>query len=209
MDCIVDGPTPGISTLFDGEFVPGVHTFGQTIDIWVRPRTEEIDRRAAARVGAILDEFLIRALMTFPQGLPIELRTLDGGALLAMEGLLDAHAVEVIDDTVCRRMVPPVDLVGIAKAARKWSDVRGITLLRTHGPRVAVAAKPMAQRIMREIDPEVGVAVIEGSDYVVLRRPGVTAVRPSWQRWVIAEAAFDGWLAQRPGGSADSDGAHA
>ena len=182
-----------ISTLFDGEFVPGVHVFGQTIDIWIRPRPEEIDRRAAAGVGAILDEFLIRALMTLPEGMPIELRTLDGGALLAMEGLLDAHAVEIIGDTVCRRMTPPVDLAGIAKAVREWSDMRGLTLLRTHGPRVAVAAKPMARRIMREIDPEIGVAVVETSGFVVLRPPGARAVRPSWQRWSIAEAAYERW----------------
>ena len=184
---------PEKSALFGGELVPGIHVFGQTIDIWVSPRTEEIDRRAAAGVGAILEEHMIRTLMTIPEGVPIELRSLDGGALLAMEGLLEAHAVEVIGDTLRRRAIPPVDLVGIAKAAREWSDVQGITFLATHGPRIVVAAQPMARRIMREIDPEIGVAVDEGSGVVVLRHPGAKAVRPSWQRWAIAEAAYEGW----------------
>ena len=185
---------PEKSALFGGEFVPDVHVFGQTVDIWVSPRTEEIDRRAAAGVGAILDEHMIRTLMALPEGVPIELRSLDGGALLAMEGLLETHAVEVVGDTLRRRAIPPVDLVGFAKAVREWTDMRGLTLLRTHGPRVAVAATPMARRIMREIDPEIGVAVDEGPGVVVLRHPGAKAVRPSWQRWAIAEAAYEGWL---------------
>lgn len=90
--------------------------------------------------------------------------------------------------------VPPVDLVGFAKTAREWSDVRGVTLLRRHGPRIAIASRPVAERILREVAPDVGVAVGSGSDCVVLRRPGVGAVRPSWQRWIIAEAAFEMWL---------------
>ena len=184
---------PEKSALFGGELVPGIHVFGQTVDIWVSPRTEEIDRRTAAEVGAILDEHTIRTLMTIPEGVPIELRSLDGGALLAMEGLLAAHAVEIVGDTLCRRAIPPVDLVGISKAARDWSDVQGITVLATHGPRIVVATKPMARRVLREIDPEVGVAVVEGSGFVVLRPPGARAVRPSWQRWSIAEATYERW----------------
>ena len=182
--------------LFDGERVADVEVFGQTIDIWIRPRTEEVDRRAAAGVGAILEDYMIRALMNVPEGVPIELRSLDGGTLLAMEGLLAAQAIEIVGDAALRRAIPPVDLVGIAKAARDWSDVQGITFLATHGPRIVVAAKPMARRVLREIDPEVGVAIVEGSDCVLVRRPGVTAVRPSWQRWSIAETAFEMWLLQ-------------
>lgn len=182
--------------LFDGEHVPGVHIFGQTVDIYIKPRTEEIDRRAAAGVGALVDDYSIRALMNVPEGVPIELRSLDGATLLAMEGLLAAHAVEIVGDTACRHAIPPVDLVGIVKAARGWSDVQEITYLATHGPRIVVAARPMARRVAREIDAEVGVAAIEKSGYVVLRCPGVTAVRPSWQRWSIAETAFGMWLEQ-------------
>ena len=188
---LLEGPDP--STLFDGDFVPEVHIFGQTVDLWVSPYTEETNRRAAAGVGAILDEHMIRTMMALPEEVPIELRSLDGGALLAMEGLLEAHAVEVIGDNVRRRAIPPVDLVGIAKAVREWSDMRGLALLGKIGPRVAVAATSMARRIMREIDPEIGVAVVEGPDFAVLRPPGARAVRPSWQRWAIAEAAYDRW----------------
>ena len=184
------------SALFDGERVRDVHVFGQTVDIWIRPRIEEIDRRAAAGVGAIIEDYMIRALMSVPEGVPIELRSLDGATLLAMEGLLAAHAVEIVGDTACRRAIPPVDLVGISKAASDWSDVQGVTFLATHGARIVVAAKPMARRVMREIDPEVGVVVLEESDCAVLRCPGVTAVRPSWQRWSIAETAFGMWLMQ-------------
>lgn len=184
------------SALFDGEHVQDVHVFGQTVDIWIKPRTEEIDRRVAAGVGAITEDHLVQALMNVPEGVPIQLQSLDGATLLAMEGLLAAHAVEIVGDTACRRAIPPVDLVGIAKATREWSDVRAITFLATHGPRIVVASDAMARRVMREIDPEVGVAIIEESGCMVLRCPGVTAVRPSWQRWSIAETAFEMWLMQ-------------
>lgn len=180
--------------LFDGEQVSDVHVFGQTIDIWIRPRTAEIDRRTDLGVGAILDEGQVRALMTIPEGVPVELRALDGAMLLELEGLLEAHAVDIVGDTAKRRAIPPVDLVGFAKTAHEWSDLRGVTLLRRYGPRVAIASRAVAERILREIDPDVGVAVGAGSDWVVLRRPGARAVRPSWQRWVIAEAAFEMWL---------------
>ena len=184
------------SALFDGEHVPDVHIFGQTVDIYIRPRIEEIDRRAAAGVGAMVADDMIRALMNVPEGVPIELRALDGATLLAMEGLLAAHAIEIVGDSALRRAIPPVDLSGIVKVAREWSDVQGITILGTHGPRIVVAAKSMARRVLREIDPEVGVAIVEGSDCVVVRCPGVRAVRPSWQRWSIAETAFGVWLMQ-------------
>lgn len=182
--------------LFDGERVADVHVFGQTVDIWIRPRSEEIDRRASAGVGAIHEDYMLRALMNVPEGVPIEMGTLDGATLLAMEELLTAHAVEIVGDAACRRAIPPVDLVGIAKAARDWSDVQEISYLATHGPRIVVAVEPMARRVMREIDAEVGVAIVKETDYVVLRRPGATAVRPSWQRWSIAETAFEMWLVQ-------------
>ena len=126
--------------LFDGALVRNVHVFGQTIDIWVKPRTEEIERRAAVGVGAILDEGHVRALMTIPEGTPVALRTVGGGLLLELEGLLEVHAVEIVGDAVRRRAVPPVDLVGFAKFVNDWSDLRGLSLLRTHGPRFAVAS---------------------------------------------------------------------
>ena len=182
------------SGLFDGERVPDVHVFGQTLDIWIRPRTAEIDRRMGLGVGAILDEGMVRALMTIPEGVPVELRALDGAMLLEMDELLEAHAVDIVGDTAWRRAIPPVELVGFAKTAREWSDVRGVTLLRTHGPRIAIASKPLAERILREVDSEVGVAVAEGLDCVILRSPRARAVRPSWQRWIIAETAFESWL---------------
>ena len=90
--------------------------------------------------GAILDEGHVRALMTIPEGTLVALRTVGGGLLLELEGLLEVHAVEIIVDVAWRRAVPPVDLVGFAKFVNDWSDLRGLSLLRTHGPRFAVAS---------------------------------------------------------------------
>lgn len=183
-----------IRTIFDGKRVPEVHIFGQTVDIWIELNMPEVERRDAAGVGAMPDDELVRALMGVPEGMPVPSRALDGRLLLAMERLLDAHAVEFKGDSLFRRAIPPVQIVGIAKAIDKWSDVQGITPLGTHGPRVAVAARPMARRIMREIDPDVGVVVRRGDALDLLRPPGTRALRPSWQRWVIAETAYGAWL---------------
>ena len=89
--------------------------FAQTLDIWVTPRVYEVERRDNAGVGA-LDEHLVRALMDVPEGVPVGFRSLGGAVLLAMEELIANHAVEVVGDAVCRRAIPPVDIVGFAKA---------------------------------------------------------------------------------------------
>ena len=187
----VDDP---IRSLFGGERVPEVHIFGQTVDIWIEVNASEAERRTAAGVGAMPDEELIRSLMGVPEGMPVSSRALDGRVLLAMERLLDVRAVEFEGDSFLRRAIPPVRIVGIAKAIGRWSDVWGVTLLRTHGPRIAVAERPMARRIIREVDPDVGVVMRRGDALDLLRPPGTRALRPSWQRWVIAETAYGAWL---------------
>ena len=179
------------SSLFDGEYVADVHIFGQTVDIYIRPRTEEIDRRAAVGVGAIVEDYMIRALMNVPEGVPIELRALDGATLLAMEGAVGCAR----DRDRRRHRVPASD-----PARRPRRDHQGRPrMVRRAGDHISGYSRPSGRgrcrsgslgATIREIDPEVGVAIVEESDCVVLRRPGATAVRPSWQRWSIAETAY-------------------
>ena len=182
------------AALFEGEHAAEVLVFGQTVDIWMRPRVAEVDRRSSLGVGAIMSHSCVRALMDMPEGMAVELGSLHPATLWAMEDLVAVHAVEIAGRCARRRAVPPVELVGFCKVAQRWSDVEAITMLRTHGPRVVVAPWPMAKRTLKEIDPDVGVAVDEGGGLEILRRPGVRAVRPSWQRWAIAETAYDARL---------------
>lgn len=176
---------------FKGEHATDVLIFGQTVDIWMKPHAAEVDRRTSLGVGAIMNRSCVRALMDMPEGMPVDLGSLHPGTLWAMEDLVAVHAVEIVGRLAFRRAVPPVELVGFCKVAQRWSDVEGITLLRTHGPRLVVAPLLMAKRTLREIDPDVGVAVHEGGGLEVLRQPGARAVRPSWQRWAIAETAYN------------------
>ena len=180
--------------LFEGERARGVAVFGQEVDVWLQPVPDEVQRRAGLGVGAISDHDSVRALMDMPEGLPVDVGRLDTNTLLAMDDLLAAHAVTLVGSSVCRRAVPPVKLLGLSKAAEQWSDVQALTLLRTHGPRYVLAPLPVANRTLREIDTDVGVAVLEEFGIRILRRPGTRAVRPSWQRWAVAEAAYGQWI---------------
>lgn len=180
--------------LFEGEHTREVAVFGQTVDIWLKPVTDEVQRRAELGVGAIADHDSLRALMEMPQGLPVDMGCLDANTLLAMDDLLAISAITMVGSSVCRRAVLPVELVGLSKVAEQWSDVQAVTLLRTHCSRYVLAPLPMAKRTLREIDTDVGVAVRQGSGHRIVRRPGARAVRPSWQRWAVAEAAYAQWL---------------
>ena len=180
--------------LFEGDLARDVQVFGQKVDIWISPRAEEVSRRGDLGVGEIVGNDCLRALMGLPEDYPVDARALDPAAVFSMDDLLAISAVEIVGGMVYRRAVPPVEIVGFTKVASRWSDVQEATLLRTHGPRYVLAPSGIARRALREIDPEVGVATRDGSGWRVMRPPGVKAVRPSWQRWAVAEAAFGVWL---------------
>ena len=163
-------------------------------DIWFKPRPAEVERREVLGVGPIVDHDCLRALMDMPEGMPLDVLSLDPTTVMTIDTLVTVGAVELVENSVYRRAVPPVELLGFTKTVDGWSDVQGITLLRTHGPRIIFGSLPLARRTLREIDPQVGVAVIEQSGWRMVRQPGTRAVRPSWQRWAIAEATYGMWL---------------
>ena len=181
---------------FGGCVVPNVRVFGQHVGVSVRPRASEIERRRALGIRSIDNYDVIKALMTLPEGIVLARATLEVDALLVLEDLVRLGAVDEQDDKVIRRAVPPVELLGLTKMATSWADVQAITLLRTHAPRMVIARTArLARRVLREIDPEVGVAVPAGSDQIeCLRVPTGHKVRPTWRRWVTAEAAYEAWL---------------
>ena len=181
--------------LFDGERVEAVDC-GVVADVWVRPCADEIERRRSNNVGAMVEQDHIQALMDLPVGIPIPMTCLNGGILLTLEDLLGLSAVEISDDAVTRIAVPPVYMVGMSKVARCWDDARSITWLGPHAPRFVIATNRLAQRTLREVDPQVGVVRQQGDRFEVLRQAGSRRVFPSWQRWLIMERAFHGWLEQ-------------
>jgi hypothetical protein len=80
--------------------------------------------------------------------------------------------------------------VGVAKRVHSWEDVQKLSLLRTHAPRLAIASRSLADRIVRTCDPDMGVAVVTDDCVTMERNPGRRWVRPSWQRWLVAEMVF-------------------
>lgn len=179
--------------LFDGERVEAVDC-GVVVDVWIRPCHDEIERRRSNDVGAMVEQDHIEALMDLPVGIPVSMPCLGGGILLSLEGLLDLRAVEISDDAVTRIAVPPVGMVGMSKVASCWDDARSITWLGPHAPRYVIASSRLAQRTIREVDPQVGVARQHGGRFEILRQAGSRRVLPSWQRWVIMERASQRWL---------------
>lgn len=183
------------STLFDGDFVPDVDVTGQVVDIWVRPYEDEIERRRALGVGAMLEHDVVRALFDMPAGVPLPPACLDGATLMAMDDLVELGAVEFNDALVTRIAVVPVEMVGISKVAECWDDARRITWLGTHAPRFVIAGQRIAKRVMDEVDPQVGVVLQHQDETRILRPAGSRRLFPSWQRWVLAERSFAKWLA--------------
>jgi hypothetical protein len=178
---------------FRGEVLSNFIAFGQSVDLWIRPIEFEVERRRRAQLGAITRPDAIRSLMGLPAGIPIAMAAIAPLDRLVLEALSPAiirtHRTEVE-----RLAVPPVQLVGIVKRAHSWDDVQAVSLLRTHAPRVVIASAALARRIIREADPEIGVADVDDVQ-TTLRPPGRRWIKPSWQRWLIAELAYDAWRA--------------
>lgn len=180
-------------TYFIGDLVPGQEVFGQQVDLYVTPVASEIERRGSVGIGAVTDVDTLRLLMGLPAHESVPASILDplGRFVLsrAPQGV-----VEVTGDVVTRRLVAPLQIVGIVKQASSWADIEAATLLRTHAPCVVVAPGRLARRALVEAAQHLGVARIDRDGLVTERLPSSRWVRPSWQRWTTAELAFEARL---------------
>jgi hypothetical protein len=174
---------------FPGDVTRNLLIFGQRVDVWFEPDLFEVDRRAQSRLGAITDADGLRSLMTLPIGLPVRMMDLAPLDLLVLETLGEG-AVVIHDSMVTRHARPPVRLTGLVKHAERWDDIQAVSLLRTHAPRLVLASEPLARRVLKEADPDIGIAITTESSIVLKRKPGSRWLRPSWQRWLLAEAVF-------------------
>ena len=175
--------------------VAGVEVFSQRVDAVFRVRAVEVDRRRALGVGAIDNWEVLQALMTLPEGVAVPITALETDALLMLDELVRWGMVDEVDGGVIRRAVTPVELVALVKTTTTWSEVTAITLLRTHAPRLVIVPPRLARRVLREIDPEVGVAMKASDGTIECRRvPGRRHVRPTWRRWATAETVYQAWL---------------
>ena len=77
---------------FEGELASNVDVFGQTVDVWFRPRFAEVERRETLGVGAIVDHDGVRALMDMPEGFPLDVMALDPATLMAIDALATVGA---------------------------------------------------------------------------------------------------------------------
>jgi hypothetical protein len=114
--------------------------------------------------------------------------------LVLLDTGVTAGAVRIVGATVVREAIPPLALVGLVKHACCLSDAQAMTLLRTHAPRVLVTDyRALAERVLRDTDPDLGVIHRVGAHERVMRTPGRRWLCPSWQRWLLTETAY--WLA--------------
>lgn len=177
--------------LFDGDLLSDLTVFGQNVDAWVQPIKSEVLRRRDAMLGAILDPEILRTLRLLPFRMPVATSELGPIDMLILEDA-PPGAVEHRTDAIIRLAEPPLQIMGIVKRAACWEDIQAVSLLRTHAPRFVEARHNLAIRAMREADSEIGV-VDSGDKGAVLRKAGRRWLKPSWQRWLISEIAFDRW----------------
>jgi hypothetical protein len=166
-----------------------VRVFGQDVDVVFRWDTAELDRRRAVGLEAVTSCEALRALSGLPAGLPVAASRVDPCDRLVLSEL-PPGAVDEVGSDVIRQLVPPVQLIGIAKEIDSWEDVQGLTLLRTHAPRLAIAHQPLARRIATTCDPDLGLAVASLDGLSIERPPGSRWIKPSWQRWLLAETVM-------------------
>lgn len=179
---------------FPGIRVRDVAIFGHQIDVYISPQQDELRRREELGLGAFCDASGIRTLDVLPSGIRVPSTLLDALDHLCLS-TLPPGAIEATAQTMTRLAVAPVRVNGIARAIKYWDDAAAMTLLRTHAPRIVIAAPRLANRVIRNVDPELGVAVTWGETPVLVRSPGSHAVRHSWQRWLLAELAYASWRA--------------
>lgn len=166
-----------------------VRVFGHEVEATFRRDEAQAEYRLGAALGALTEPDALRALMELPANLPVPAVTIDPLHRLVLDEL-PRGVVEQREGQLVRRVWPPVDLVCLAKRVYTWEDVQKLSLLRTHAPRLAVANRGLANRIMRTCDPDLGVAVVAGGRMQVERSPGRRWVKPSWQQWLVAETVF-------------------
>lgn len=175
-----------ISAMFPGELASGVVVFGHEINVTFRWVVSEVDRRQRCGLQAITAVPALRSLFALPEGVPVPATSIDPFERVIL-GELPPGAVDEIGTDLIRRAVPPVQLTGIIKEVRTWADAQDLVLLRTHAPRLALAPPELARRIAASCDPELGVVAREADDMKLERSPGRRWVKPSWQRWLVAE----------------------
>ena len=166
-----------------------VSFFRHEIEVTFQWIWKEADRRCRHGLGALTNPEALRALMALPAGLPVPIGQIDPLDRLVLDEV-PPGAVDDLGTQLVRRASPPVDLMQVSKRVCDWEDVQELSLLRTHAPRLAIASRPLADRIMRTCDPDMGVAVLADDGVAVKRPPGRRWVKPSWQRWLLAETVF-------------------
>lgn len=184
-----------IHSMFPGELISGVVVFGHEISAAFRWVGSELSRRQRCGLASITGAPALRALFALPEGAPVPAADVDAFDRVVL-GELPRGAVDTVGTDLIRRAVPPVQLTGIIKETRTWTDVQDLVLLRSHAPRLAVAPPCLARRLAGACDPDMGIAVRETGGVRLERAPGRRWVKPSWQRWLVAEtvalAARDG-----------------
>jgi hypothetical protein len=102
-----------------GAAVAGFHVMGQSVAVAYVLDNGEDRRRTLAGLGAVVRLDLLDVLLALPLGLPVPVRSLSRreASLIAD---LPTGCVEVAEDQVIRRAVPPLRVEVAVGAARDW-----------------------------------------------------------------------------------------
>ena len=185
-----------IGNVFGGRRVNDLQVFGQVVDLFVTPELEELARRDEIGLGSLQASDVLRVLIALPYMLPVSAHTLDPLDLLVLERV--PGAVRWCDDgMVVREARAPYRLDGIVKWAGDLESLQLTTLLRTHAPCLVICPPNLLAEARRTTGEHLGLATCgDDEDELVRihRVPDGRWLKPSWQRWLVAEAAYDATL---------------
>lgn len=161
------------------------------------PVLDEIERRAEAGIGGILDERLLEALLVLPVDIPVPAEALDADTQRELSAA-PPGCVDFVGHTVVRRAVSPIRVLSAGVCAATWSDgLRQAGQFASYCERYAVLTGPAEDIDHAAMEANfygIGLATLtRGSESLrwIVRPASFRATRETVASWHFAESAFE------------------
>lgn len=164
------------------------------------PVLDEIERRAEAGLGGILDESLLEALLVLPVDIPVPAEALHADTQRELSAA-PSGCVDFVDETVIRRAMSPIRVLSAGVCAATWSDgLSQAGQFASYCERYAVLTSPaddLDHAAMEASFYGIGLATMtRGSESLqwIVRPGSFRPTRETVASWHFAESAFEAML---------------
>jgi len=189
----------------DGHLVPDVQVAGVVVDVDMRPRSGELERRRREGPHCELSWQELQALARVPSDGEVRWDALDLETSMRVD-CLPPGCVVASSISVRRVWSPAADIIRISVTTADWQDgLEAVSTFAAAGPRLLRLTRiPRDRGQLVRAAERVGVAVV-GADgrQIVAGPPAARSAAASPTRWELAEAAYAAW-ASRPAGASTS-----